>query len=272
MVNKNLPSSTCVVMAIILFLLFCLSFMPSCINKEYAVVENYTYTEYRFDYDSKAQNDRQQAPLTDRSENLVYELIPSYQWNSRDILFKDRGNVWYYGYDLPDSDTDGMNLKISIWPQLQYEPMTISVFDMTQAGHLEHPDAMGPTGTLEKGMIEWKWITGLSTRLWLDRANEQMNHARFLAGRSNLWSKPADPQVIEINVSRARRIAVIICGPEYKWNGKITAAAMAATIKSDNQQVRKDNDGYHPVPYEVQEQRLTNRFKQIPIWEALFQP
>jgi len=270
--NKNQSAAIRTDLVIMLFSVFCLAFMPSCVTREYAVVENYTRTEYRFDYNSKAQEDRQQDHAAGQSENVVCELTPYYQWNSRDILFKDRENVWYYGYDLPDFATDSVLIKIHILPQLQYEPMAISVFDMTQAGELEHPDAIGPTGTLEKGLIEWNWITGLSTRAWLDRANEQMNHARFLAGRSNLWSKPSDQQVIEINVYRTRMLAVIICGPEYKWNGRVTVTAEPAGIKFDNPPARNDSDGYHPVPYQVQEQHMTYHFKQIPIWEALFQP
>jgi len=242
--------------------------LPSCISREYAVTQNYEETEYRTEYYSGQYSENVSSGRTEMTE---YELVPYYYWSSQDLLFKDVSNLWYYGYDLPEFNGNaGARLKIYIQPQLQYEKMFLSVFDMTAAGHIDYPDPIGPTGNAEKGLIKWSWITGAATSTWLDWANERMSHARFLGGRSNVWSKPGDMQLIELDAGRARTIAVIISGLQNKWNGSFTLGVVPAYDKVDNIQSPGERKIARQVPYQVQKQRTTYEFKQVPFWEAFF--
>ena len=245
----------------------CLACLSSCISREYAVVQNYEETEYRTEYHTEPYSDNSSTIRLDTTE---YALEPYYYWTSQDLAFKDNSRMWYYGYDLPEfPEGNGARLKIYIWPQLQYEKMFLSVFDMTRAGHIDYPDPVVTIASLEKGLIEWSWITGSATNTWLDGANERMSHAKFLGGRSNVWSKPGDMQLIELNAGPARSIAIIVSGPQDKWNGRITLGVVPKYNIAESRQAAGENKTAREVPYQVKKQRVVYEFRQVPFWEAI---
>jgi hypothetical protein len=254
-------------LAVLVFLPSWLMCLPSCISKEYAVTQNYEETEYRTEYYTEQYTENISVTQPETAE---YELVPYYYWSSQELAFKKNGNFWYYGYDLPEfTGNTGARLKIYVWPQLQYEKMSLSIFDMTRAGHIDYPDPIGPTGNSEKGLIEWTWITGSATSTWLDWANERMGHARFLGGRSNIWSNPGEMQLIELDASRARTIAIIISGPRDKWNSSFTLR-VAPHDTGVNTPKAAERKMTRQVPYQVQKQRTIYELRQVPFWEAFF--
>jgi hypothetical protein len=241
--------------------------LPSCISREYAVTQNYEETAYRTEYYTEPSSEN---ISTAGAETEVYELLPYYYWYSQEMLFKDTRNLWYYGYDLPElPGGSGARLKIYMWPQLQYEQMFLSVFDMTRAGHLDYPDPVGPSGNAEKGLVEWSWISGSATSTWLDWANERMTHAKFLGGRSNVWSRPGDVQLIDLAAGRARTIAIIISGPRDKWNANFTLKVTTHGAV-ENKQPAGEKKIARQVPYQMQKQRTVYELRQAPFWEAFF--
>lgn len=244
-------------------LIACLS---SCITREYAVVQNYEETEYRTEY--YAEGPGENTGMS-KAASVEYSLSPYYYWNSYDLYFKDVSRLWYYGYDLPELPEGAWaGLKIYMQPQLQYEKMYLSVFDMTRSGHIDSPDPVGPTGNSEKGLVQWAWITGSATSTWLDWANERMSRARFIGGRSNVWTRSGEAQLIELNAGNARTIAVIISGPTEKWNGDFTLSVVS-TYANENNQLTGREKLSRQVPYTVQKQRIVYEFRQIPLWEAV---
>jgi hypothetical protein len=243
-----------------------LIWLPSCISREYPVTQNYEETAYRTEYYNEPFSEN---ISTTQLETPGYELPVYRYWFSQDILFKGVGNFWYYGYDLPEATGDaGARLKIYISPQLQYEQMFLSVFDMTRAGHLEYPDPVGPAGNSEKGLVERLWIKGAATDTWLDSVNLSMGRAKFLGGRSNIWSKPGDTQIIELDAGQARSVAVLITGPINKWNASFTLYA-APYGAAENKQMAGERRMSRQVPYQVQKQRTVYELRQVPFWEAL---
>jgi hypothetical protein len=238
--------------------------LPACVSKEYPVTQNYEETAYRTEYYNEPYSEN---ITSTRAEVTGYELLPYHYWFSQDLLFQGVSNLWYYGYDLPESTGDaGVRLKIFINPQLQYEPMFMSVFDMTRAGYLDYPDPVGPAGNSEKGQVAWSWIKGAAADTWLDSANALMTRAKFLGGRSNIWSKPGNVQIVDLDAGRARNVAILVSGPLNKWNASFTLYVAAyGTAESKQSGERRMS---RQLPYQVQKQRTVYEVRQVPFWEA----
>jgi hypothetical protein len=264
--HSNIRSIKYLQLAALIFLPVWLIWLPSCISREYAVTQKYEETEYRTENYTEPYSEN---ISTVQVETAGYELLPYYYWCSQDMLFKETRNLWYYGYDLPESTGDaGARLKIYMWPQLQYEPMYLSVFDMTRSGHIDYPVPEGASGSSEKGLVEWSWISGSATSTWLDWANERMSHAKFLGGRSNVWSSPGDVQLVDLDAGHARTVAIIISGPRDKWNASFNLKV--ATYGPENKQAAGERKMSRQVPYQVQKQRTVYELRQVPFWEMLF--
>jgi hypothetical protein len=272
--------------------------VSSCISKEYPVTSTYTETEYRTEYvtETYTENETSVDSVTDS-----YELQPFSTWYSQNIAFNGQTNFWYLAYDIAQSPPyDNLRLKVSIWKQLQYESASIRILDMTKGGQLTTP-APAIYGDTGLGQVKWTWITastaGTTTSLssssgstsgstsddtsgettgittggasttWLDMANIQVNQAKFLGGRTNLWSRPENPQVFDLDAGKAQKIGIIVCGPQNQWNARITLGgtftrnAVSAKTVTGERRVSKQ------VPYEVQKQKTTYQARQVPFWE-----
>ncbi|MCX6001603.1 MAG: hypothetical protein NTY79_03605 [Chloroflexi bacterium] len=282
--------------SLLLLILTLLAVFASCISRQYPVTSTYQETAYRTEYASETYTENETAVETLSGQ---YELTPFYSWYSQNIAFSGQTNVWYIAYDIPQTPPyDNIRLIVSIWKQLQYEPATISVLDMTQGGHLSTP-APATAGDTGKGQVKWTWITSSSSGTtstfssvsstdsgstgstgviggasdsWVDAANTRINQALFLGGRTYLWSKQADPQIIEMNAGRAQKIGVIICGPQNSWNSRITVAANWSSSTTSYQPVTKERKIEKQVPYTVQKQKTIYETRQVPFWEVLFTP
>jgi hypothetical protein len=174
---------------------------------------------------------------------------------------------------------------------------------MTKGGHLTPPAPAVP-GDSGQGQVEWKWITGTSSGspttfssgsssssssesgdenvsgtiiggvsdTWLDAANIQINQALFLGGRTYLWSKEENPQILELNAGRAKRIGIILCGPQYGWNARATVSATWSQTITSYQPVTKERQIEKQVPYTVKKQKTIYETRQVPFWEVLLSP
>ncbi|MCX5996170.1 MAG: hypothetical protein NTV42_00845 [Chloroflexi bacterium] len=278
---------------LLLLILPLLAVFASCMSRQYPVTSTYQETAYRTENISETYTENETAVETLSGQ---YELTPFYSWYSQNIAFSGKTNVWYLAYNIPESPPyDNIRLIISIWKQLQYEPATISVLDVTKGGHLSAP-APATAGDTDKGQVKWTWITSTSSGTastfssgsstdsgtsvitggtsdsWLDTANTQINQALFLGGRNYLWSKQADPQIIELNAGRAQKIGVIISGPQDSWNSRITVAATWSSSTTSYQPVTKERKIEKQVPYTVQKQKTIYETRQVPFWEVLFSP
>ncbi len=264
----------------------------SCISREYPVTGTQTETAYRTEYVTETYSENE---TTTESITGSYEIQPLYKWYSQNIAFKGQSYFWYLAYDIPQSPPyDNLRLKVSIWKQLQYESASIRILDMTKGGQLTTP-APAVSGDTSPGLVNWTWITpsaagastspssssgsgsaegagtttgGASTQ-WLDMANIQINQAKFLGGRTNLWSKPENPQVFELDAGRAQKIGIIICGPQNQWNARVTLEGAFTTDTVLYKTVTKERQVAKQVPYEVQSQKTTYQTRQVPFWEIL---
>jgi hypothetical protein len=242
----------------------------SCLSKEYSATENYIETAYRTEYTTETYSENETVIRTVSGE---YELAPLFFWSSRDLSFKGSGNLWYYAYDVPAYPPyDSIAIKVAVWNQLQYEKANIRVFDMTNGGHIDTPAPQIEEEGSETGFVPWTWITGTARFTWLDSANTKINQAMFLGGRTNLWSKTDNPQVLELNAGKARNIAIIITGPEYQWNARVTVNVIWQLDTLEPRTVIKERQIPRQVPYQVQKQKTINKVKQVPFWEVLLYP
>ena len=275
-----------------------LAIFASCVSRQYPVTSTYEETAYRTEYVNETYTDNE---TTSQTLSGQYELAPFYSWFSQYIAFSGKTNFWYTAYDIPQSQPyDNIRLKISIWKQPQYESATISVLDMTRGGHLSTP-APAVAGDSGKGQVEWKWITstgsgttspfasdsssgsnadsdsnpepasimGGVSDTWLDAANIQVNQSQFLGGRTYLWSKEENPQVFELNAGRAEKIGIILCGPQYGWNTRVTISATWSQTITSCQPVTRERKVEKQVPYTVQKQKTVYETRQVPFWEGL---
>jgi hypothetical protein len=271
-----------------------LGFASSCISKEYPVTSTYTETAYRTESvtETYTENETTVDSITDS-----YELQPFYSWYSQDIAFNGQTNFWYMAYDIPQSPPyDNLRVKVSIWKQLQYESASIRILDMTKGGQLTSP-APAIYGDTSEGQVKWTWITastiatgstagsssgsasydtsgdatgfviGGASTTWLDMANVQINQAKFLGGRTNLWSRPENPQVFDLDAGKAQKIGIIICGPQNQWNARVTMAGTFTRNAVSYNTVTRERQVSVQVPYEVQRQKTTYQASQVPFWE-----
>ncbi|MFA5399999.1 MAG: hypothetical protein WC169_05445 [Dehalococcoidia bacterium] len=270
----------------------------SCVSKEYPVTGAVTETLYRTEYATEVYTENE---TTIDTVTNSYELPLYYSWYSQNIAFNGQTNFWYLAYDIPQWPTyDNLRLTISIWKQFQYESTSIRILDMTRSGHLTTP-APAIYGDTDEGEVEWTWITpstiatvstssssssdtsgdsseGTSTTTtggaattWLDTANVQINEARFLGGRTNLWSRPENPQVFELDAGKAQKIGVIVSGPQNQWNARVTLKGAFTRNIVSNKTVSRERQVEKQVPYEVQKQQTTYQVRQVPFWEAFSQ-
>jgi len=272
-----------------------LIFAASCVSKEYPVTDAVTETRYRTEYVTEAYTENE---TTIDTVTNSYELPLYYSWYSQNIAFNGQTNFWYLAYDIPQWPVyDNLRLTISIWKQFQYESASIRILDMTGSGHLTTP-APAIYGDTDVGQVEWTWITpsttatasassssssgasenpseessvtttGGAATTWLDKANVQINEAKFLGGRTNLWSRPEDPQVFELDAGKAQKIGVIICGPQNQWNARVTVKGAFTRNIVSYKTVSGERQVAKQVPYEVQKQQTIYQVRQVPFWEA----
>lgn len=267
MLNDTLTGRFFLMVALVLLPVWLLG-LSSCVYREYAVTQDYEETEYRTEYSTARQTENVSVSHTG---NVEYKLVPYYYWRSRDLNYREYYNIWYFGYELPEF-TGGYTsrLKLLFQPQLQYERMYLSVFDMTGIGHIDYPDPIGPTGNSEKGLVDWTFFTGSATSTWLDYANSQLGRARFLGGRSNVWVDPKTAQIIELDAGCARTIAVIINGPDNRWNCDFSLSVVPVYHTTETRPLTEQTTTPQLVPYQVKKQRTIYEFRQIPFWEIMF--
>ena len=272
----------------------------SCVPREYPLTSTVTETAYRTEYVTEAytENETTVDAVTNSCELPVY-----YSWFSNNIAFNGQTRFWYIAYDIPPWPAyDNLRLTVSIWKQYQYELASIRILDMTEGGHLTTPDP-GTDGDTGKGQVTWTWITpsttssvssssasssgasetsteesttssstsGGASTTWLDAANVQINQARFLGGRTNLWSRPEDPQVFELDAGRAQKIGIIICGPENQWNARVTLRGTFTRNIVSYKTVVRERQVEKQVPYQIQKQQTINQVRQVPFWEIFSQ-
>ncbi|MDD5312292.1 MAG: hypothetical protein PHO26_04575 [Dehalococcoidia bacterium] len=252
-----------------LILTFYMGINTACVNREYTITENYTDTEYRTEFTTEKYSENVTIEVDDTA--FEYELKPLFSWSSTLLSFKDIAYIRYCAYDIPDlQQYEGARLKVAVWEQLQYEKMIIRVFDMTSTGHIYAPDAYNAEAGAIEGSSDRPWITGKSSATWLDSANSIINGAKFLGGRTNIWSNSDNPHILEYEIGKARNIAFIISGPLNPWNANVTASLLLNRTQIKNQVVTRERNASIEVPYEVQKQRNLSVVKQVPIWDLLF--
>jgi hypothetical protein len=95
--------------------------------------------------------------------------------------------------------------------------------------------------------------------------------SKFLGGRANLWSRPEDPQVFELDAGKAQKIGIIICGPQNQWNARVTLQGTFTHDTVSHKTVTRQRQVAVEVPYEAEKQKTTYRARQVPFWE-IFAP
>jgi len=274
--------------------LLLLALATSCVSREYPVTGTYMETAYRTEYVTETYTENE---TTVDSITGSYELRPVNTWYSQNIAFNGQSNFWYLAYDIPQEPPyDNLRLKVSVWKQYQYESASIRILDMTRGGQLSIP-APAIYGATDTGLIAWTWITATTTgtagawssssgstsdnaseeasgattggasTAWLDMANIQINQAKFLGGRTNLWSRPENPQVLDLDAGKAKKIGIIICGPQNQWNAQLTLQGTFTYDTVSDKSVTRERRVAVQVPYEVEKQKTTYQARQVPFWE-----
>lgn len=238
----------------------------SCVNREYSTTQDYVVTENRTEYVTESYTENETYMSFSSGE---FELPSFINWTSFDVTFNNSGNLFYYGYDIPDPGTyDNISLKIEIWKPPQYEPESITVFDVTKTDHLSYPEPpIAGQETTTENTFNYV-ITGAASDRWLSNANAVINQAKFLGARTNLWSNQDNPEVIQLDAGKAQKIGIIISGPENKWNTTLKLFIQWTTNYPVYGPVNKERTVQKQVPYEVVKQRTYYEIRPVPIWET----
>ncbi len=207
---------------LLLLLLPLLAVFASCISRQYPVTSTYQETAYRSENVSETytENETTVETLSGQYEldSILFMVLAKYRF------FRPNQRLVYSLRHSANTTLRQYQVKVSIWKQLQYEPATIQCarYDTRRASLNTCSPTAGDTG---KGQVKWTWITstpsgitatfssgsstdsgsagstgviiGGASDSWVDTANTQINQALFLGGRTYLWSKQADPQIIE---------------------------------------------------------------------------
>lgn len=234
--------------------------LVSCVNREYTLTQDYTVTE------NKTEN------ITESyTENETYMSISSGEFELPSFNSWGVSNFYYYGYDVPDWDLyDNISLRIVIPAPPQYEPESITVFDMSKPGHISYPEPpiVGEDTTTDETANYF--ITGTASHNWLKAANSALVQAKFLGAKTNLWSNGNDPQTIELDAGKASKIAIIISDPQYKWNTYLRLFVRWTASTPAYHPVTRERIVQNQVPYQVVRQRTYYQIKSVPIWETFF--
>lgn len=232
----------------------------SCVNKEYPITQDYIATENRTEYTTESY-----------TENETYFSVSSGEYELPSFTSWAVSNFFYYGYDIPDADIyDNISLRIVVWKPPQYEQEMIRVFDVTKTDHLAYPEPQVPGEETTAQNTVSNIITGTASDRWLKAANAWINQSKFLGGRNNLWSNQDNPQTIELNAGKAQKIAVLISGPENKWNASISLFIRWTIYSPVYGPVNKERTVQKQIPSQVVKQRTTYEIRPVPIWETIF--
>ncbi len=244
----------------------------ACTGVSYPVKENYVETEYITE--NRTEVILETVPVT-RTNIGEEQIVPYVVWSNPSLKFKEYEYIWYYGYNLsglPVHDT--WKIRITIYEQKYYENSVLGVFDMTPRGQILAPPLISSSDTIPPAQVQQTWIstTEYSAFIgdWLNLASVKLNFARFLGGRSNLWSKTGSTHTLEFDTMGAREIAVLISGPTIPQNARFSAALAWSDNVTENITVPRERQVPYTIERKVEKQRTVLKAKQVPIWEVLF--
>ncbi|MCX6005704.1 MAG: hypothetical protein NTZ34_00360 [Chloroflexi bacterium] len=246
---------------LLLLTLVCPLFFIACISKEYPVTQNYQETQYKTEITTESYTENQTTVHTESGE---YALTSYFNWST--------ANFYYYGYEIPEAQSyDNISLRLSIWPQLQYEPVMLHVFDMSKTGQIPSPEPL-PADETVSTPPDWYFITGTASDTWLKSANTMINQAKLLGATNCLWSQVADPQIIILKAGKPSSIAIIITEAQNKWNCRVNLDALWSRNTVDYQPVTKQRQVSKQVSFQVERQRTVYQVRQVPFWETVLSP
>jgi hypothetical protein len=246
---------------VILLFLICPSSFLACVTREFPVTQAYQETQYRTEYTNETYTENNTSIKSDTGE---FELHSYYSWHTVDLS--------YYGYEIPDSATyDNISLRFSIWGQLQAEPVMLRIFDMSKTGQISSPEPL-LVEDVPQPLPDWYLIRGIASPDWLKTANTMINQAKFLGGSNYIWSQAADPQIVVLKAGKPASIAVLVSGPQNRWNSRFSIDVLWTRNIIEYSQAAKQRQVAHQVPYHVQKQRTVFQARQVPFWEAFSSP
>jgi hypothetical protein len=246
---------------LLLLVLICPLLLLACVSKEYAVTQNYQETQYKTEITTESYTENQTIIHIESGE---YTLTPYYNWST--------ANFYYYGYEMPEAQSyDNISLRLSIWRQLQNEPVMLQIFDMSKTGQIPSPEPLSADESLPQ-TPNWYLITGTASATWLKSANTMITQAKFLGATSYRWSQVADPQVLVFKADRPNSIALIITQAQNKWNCRVNLDALWSRNTTDYQTVTKQRQVSKQVPFQVERQRTIYQVRQVPFWELILSP
>jgi hypothetical protein len=247
--------------SIILSLLISIFLSSACAYQTFPVTQTYEETLYRTEYTDEPYTENSTIVHTDTGE---FELTSYYKWHTTGLS--------YYGYDIPYyASYDNVSLRFSIWRQLQPEPVTLRIYDMSNAGQIPSPEPLLTEELLQpQQQPDWYFIRGNASPDWLKTANIMINQGKFLGSSEYMFSKKVDPQVIVLKAGKPSMIAVLVNEGQNRWNSRFTVEVLWARSTIEQNQTVGKRPVARQVPYQVQRQRTVYQVKQVPFWETIF--
>lgn len=263
---KNMRRSSAIT-----FLLAILTTGLSCTSIAQPVKESYVETQLVAE--NRTETVIETVPVT-KIVTGEEPIQPYIMWSNPGLTFSGYDYVWYYGYNLAGlPHHDKWQLIINIYEQKYFENTVLRVFDMSPRGQILAPPSIASSDTIPSTQVQQTWLspkigTGIPLN-WLSLANVKLNYARFLGGRSNLWSDAESSHALELDPKSSSEIAVVISGPTFPQNARFSTSL----AWSDNVTLLTTVQYNRQVPYEIEnkleKQRTVIKTVQVPFWELL---
>jgi len=200
-------------------------------------------------------------------------LTPYVVWSSPTLKFKGTPFVWYYGYRLPGAQVHAAEkIRISLYKQLYYENVAVSLFDMGPGGQVLQPPVISSLDPVYATEVRWDWFTygGDTSTIskWLNYANIKFNFARFMGGQADLWMNRGRAYDIDFDTRGARDIAVLFIGPTIPQNTRFSATLQWSDQVTENVTRTVERQVPYQVEQRIQRERTVNKTTLVPFWQA----
>jgi len=258
-----------------------------CVTKEYPVTETYYETEYRTEYKTESYSETESVVNTVSGEDT---LAPKLYWSSYYLHMRNGfDHLYYSGYELTEFCRHGVvRVEITICKQLQRENIRVVAYDVTKVGHITCPPF--PTEVTDSEPTTYSYLEPLVSEEevdeeeededggipstwqisseWLTTANSKLEASHRLDRKTiKAESVLADAAAFGFDAGGAKELAVLVNGPEYPWNAKITVKLLWSDEIIEEKTVTKERQVPYEVPYQVEKQRTVIETKKVAIWD-----
>jgi hypothetical protein len=241
------------------------------------------------EYDMQYKTEEYTEPIEIATDTSVFvsDLMPILCWNSPDLKWtgkfeyyyretnpkkmtniKELTNVWYYGYEIPDTVQPYTHVRIKFPERLQQQEVReFAVYDITEIGHITSPGRADLVPGCDVGNCLDQ--DGNFSK-WLRITNSELENVHYLGGESYYQFRINPATEFDFDPKGAKMFAVLIVGPQYQWNIAIDASLIRYDNTNEQQPVTKKHQVSYQASHLVPKEEVIYKSHYISIGQYLF--